>query len=79
YSTGSSLPSQSWLMMQKELVGSGRIDQAMMNEIGDVVSRFPGVYNNAIGEMIEGLAGNGAYQELRQIPGQVYVQLALPY
>ncbi|WP_156077411.1 hypothetical protein [Saccharothrix sp. NRRL B-16314] len=36
----------------KELVQSGRIDQALMNEVDVVVSGFSGVSDNAIGEMI---------------------------
>ncbi|MFD8721993.1 polymorphic toxin-type HINT domain-containing protein [Streptomyces sp. NPDC059629] len=66
-----------WLNMQKSLVASGRIDRAMMNDINDVVSRFPGKYNNAIGEMIGGLAENEQYQALRGVPEMVHVQLAL--
>ncbi|MEV1062937.1 Hint domain-containing protein [Streptomyces sp. NPDC050263] len=60
YSTGQgSRPEpKAWLKMQKELVASGRIDRAMMNDINDITSRFPGKYNNAIGEMIGGLESN---------------------
>ncbi|MGH3379553.1 MAG: Hint domain-containing protein [Mycobacterium sp.] len=64
YSTGSSIQSQAWLQMQRELVDSGQIDRAMMNDINDVATRFPGEYNNAIGEMIGSLPSNDAYQAL---------------
>ncbi|WP_055527984.1 hint domain-containing protein [Streptomyces graminilatus] len=79
YSTGQgSRPEpKEWLRMQKSLVASGRIDRAMMNDINDVISRFPGKYNNAIGEMIGGLADNAQYQALRGISEQVHVQLTL--
>lgn len=77
WSTGTSMQSQAWLQMQKSLVGSGRIDEAMMNDINDVTSRFPGKYNNAIGEMIGDTEENGAYQGLRTAPSPVYVQLTL--
>ncbi|MEU9266390.1 hypothetical protein AB0E04_13200 [Streptomyces sp. NPDC048251] len=64
-------------MMQRELVNSGRIDEALQNDINDVVTRFPGKYNNAIGDMIGALAGNAPYQALRGVPQQVHVQLTL--
>lgn len=64
-------------MMQTDLVNSGRIDQAMQNDINDVVTRFPGKYNNAIGDMIGALPGNAAYQAARGIPQSVHVQLTL--
>jgi|GEM_PF-2978698 len=63
--------------MQRELVDSGQIDRAMMNDINDVTSRFPGRYNNAIAEMIGSLPQNAAYQELRTVPSQVHVQMTL--
>ncbi|MFC9291781.1 polymorphic toxin-type HINT domain-containing protein, partial [Streptomyces sp. NPDC057052] len=79
YSTGQgSRPEpKAWLMMQKELVASGRIDRAMMNDINDIVTRFPGKYNNAIGEMIGKLGGNAQYQAARGVPETVHVQLTL--
>ncbi|MEU7035225.1 RHS repeat-associated core domain-containing protein [Streptomyces sp. NPDC046237] len=79
WSTGSgSRPEpKAWRMMQTDLVNSGRIDQAMQNDINDVVTRFPGKYNNAIGDMIGGLAGNADYQAARGIPQTVHVQLTL--
>ncbi|NEA38809.1 hypothetical protein G3I76_27900 [Streptomyces sp. SID11233] len=64
-------------MMQTDLVNSGRIDAAMMNDINDVLTRFPGKYNNAIGDMIGGLNGNAQYQALRGVSQQVHVQLTL--
>lgn len=63
--------------MQQELVDSGPIDRAMMNDIHDVTSRFPGRYNNAIAEMIESLATNPGYQQLRTVPSDVSVQMTL--
>lgn len=77
YSTGSSPASRAWLQMQRELVDSGQIDRALMNDINDVTSRFPGRYNNAIAEMIGSLPQNAAYQELRTVPSQVHVQMTL--
>ncbi|MCX5093835.1 hypothetical protein OOK36_34115 [Streptomyces sp. NBC_00365] len=77
WSTGSSMQSQAWLGMQRDLVNSGKIDEAMMNDINDVVTRFPGTYNNAIGEMIGSLSQNEAYQSLRTVPSEVSVQLTL--
>ncbi|MDQ1008818.1 hypothetical protein QFZ82_003303 [Streptomyces sp. V4I23] len=68
---------KAWKMMQTDLVRSGRIDDAMMNDINDVITRFPGKYNNAIGDMIGALAGNAQYQALRGVPRQVHVQLTL--
>jgi hypothetical protein len=63
--------------MQKDLVNSGRIDEAMMNDINDVVARFPGVCNNVFGEMIGSLSQNEAYQALRTVPSEVSAQLTL--
>ena len=63
--------------MQTGLVDSGQIDGAMMNDINDVTTRFPGDYNNAIGEMIGSLPGNAGYQALRTVPSEVSVQLTL--
>jgi hypothetical protein len=77
YSTGSSVESQAWLQMQRELVGSGQIDRAMMNDINDVASRFPGEYNNSIAEMIGSLPSNSAYQDIRKVPSVVHVQMTL--
>lgn len=77
YSTGSAAESRAWLGMQRELVNSGRIDRALMNDINDVLARFPYKYNNAIGEMIGSLAQNSQYQVLRTVPSQVHVQLTL--
>ncbi|WP_189155653.1 polymorphic toxin-type HINT domain-containing protein [Lentzea pudingi] len=77
YSTGSTRVSRAWLAMQRDLVSSGRIDKALMNDVNDVLTRFPGKYNNAIGEMIGDLAGNAQYQDLRKVPSQVHVQLTL--
>ncbi|MFF3753715.1 polymorphic toxin-type HINT domain-containing protein [Streptomyces sp. NPDC002018] len=74
---GSRAEPKAWLMMQRELVGSGRIDEAMQNDINDVTTRFPGKYNNAIGDMIGALSGNTQYQALRTVPQQVHVQLTL--
>lgn len=74
---GSRPEPKAWLMMQRELVDSGRIDEAMQNDINDIVTRFPGKYNNAIGDMIGALSKNSQYQALRTIPSQVHVQLAL--
>ncbi|MEV8389269.1 polymorphic toxin-type HINT domain-containing protein [Streptomyces sp. NPDC056650] len=74
---GSRPEPKAWLMMQKGLVNTGRIDRAMQNDIDDVISRFPGKYNNAIGDMIGDLSGNAQYQALRGIPEQVHVQLSL--
>jgi RHS repeat-associated protein len=76
-STGSSASARRWLSNQRELVDSGRIDEAMMNDIDDVVSRFPGKYNNAIAEMIDELPGNAAYQKARTVPRMVYIQPTL--
>ncbi|MFG1805844.1 polymorphic toxin-type HINT domain-containing protein [Streptomyces sp. NPDC049040] len=74
---GSRAEPKAWRMMQTDLVNSGRIDAAMMNDINDVLTRFPGKYNNAIGDMIGGLSGNAQYQALRGVPQQVHVQLTL--
>ncbi|MGW0394258.1 hypothetical protein ACWDYJ_25900 [Streptomyces sp. NPDC003042] len=74
---GSRPEPKAWLGMQKDLVNSDRIDRAMQNDINDIVTRFPGKYNNAIGDMIGALPGNGQYQALRGIPEQVHVQLTL--
>jgi hypothetical protein len=76
-STGSTMESQAWLEMQRGLVDSGKIDVAMMNDVNDIVTRFPGKYNNAIGEMIASLPGNDAYQAVRTSPAQLFVQLTL--
>ncbi|WP_370130910.1 LamG-like jellyroll fold domain-containing protein [Streptacidiphilus sp. EB103A] len=74
---GSRPEPKAWLMMQRELVNSGRIDEAMQNDINDITTRFPGKYNNAIGDMIGALPGNAQYQALRTVPKQVQVQLTL--
>ncbi|WP_081748827.1 polymorphic toxin-type HINT domain-containing protein [Nocardiopsis sp. CNT312] len=76
-STGSSAAARSWLRQQRGLVSAGRIDEALINDINDVISKFPGKYNNAIGEMIGGLSSNAQYQALRGIPSSVHVQLTI--
>jgi hypothetical protein len=76
-STGRSRAARQWLADQRGLVQSGRIDEAMQNDIDDVVSRFPGEYDNAIGEMIGDLPNNAQYQAARGVKGSVHVQLTL--
>ncbi|MEU6496307.1 hypothetical protein ABZ890_39005 [Streptomyces sp. NPDC046984] len=66
-----------WQMKQAALVNNGRIDEAMQMDIDDIVSRFPGKYNNAIGQMIGNLPSNADFQALRTVPTGVHVQLTL--
>jgi hypothetical protein len=77
YTTGSSLEAQAWRMMQKDLISQGRIDEALQMDINDVTSRFPGKYDNAIGELLDSLPSNPQYQALRTRPSTPFFQMAL--
>jgi hypothetical protein len=70
-------PAVDWQNKQAALVNSGRIDEAMQMDIDDIVTRWPGKDNNAIGEMIGDLPNNSAFQALRTVPTGVHVQLTL--
>nr|WTB34333.1 hypothetical protein OG781_36855 [Streptomyces sp. NBC_00830] len=70
-------PAVDWQNKQADLVNSGRIDEAMQMDIDDIVTRWPGKYDNAIGEMIGDLPNNSAFQALRTVPTGVHVQLTL--
>jgi hypothetical protein len=76
-SWGSGPGPEKWRATQKDLINNGRIDEAMQMDIDDVVARFPGKYNNAIGEMIANLPSNPQFQALRTTPTGVHVQLTL--
>lgn len=71
YSTGSSYAAQAWRTWQKELIDAGRIDEAVQMDINDIRQRFGTKYDDAIKEMIAGLANNQAYQALRTVPSQI--------
>ncbi|WP_282698366.1 polymorphic toxin-type HINT domain-containing protein, partial [Streptomyces sp. CC208A] len=71
YSTGSSRAAKAWRMWQAELIGSGRIDEAIQMDINDIRSRFGSKYDGAIGQMVAGLAGNPVYQRLRTVPSRI--------
>ncbi|WP_433346316.1 LamG-like jellyroll fold domain-containing protein [Micromonospora sp. CA-111912] len=77
YTTGSSLEAQAWRMMQKDLISQGRIDEALQMDINDVTSRFPGKYDDAIGELLDSLPSNPQYQALRTRPSTPFFQMAL--
>jgi hypothetical protein len=79
WSTDNFMESQAWAEMQRSLVKAGRIDEAFMNELNDVVSRFPGRYDDQIGEVIDSLASNAQYQALRGVPTLVFHQPMLPF
>jgi hypothetical protein len=80
YTTGSSYPAQAWRAWQSELIGQGRIDQAMQMDIDDVRARFGSQYDGPITEMINSLADNPQYQALRTVPntGEVFPGLNWP-
>ncbi|MEU6098674.1 ricin-type beta-trefoil lectin domain protein [Streptomyces sp. NPDC047079] len=71
YSTGSSRASKAWRLWQQELVDNGRIDEAVQMDINDIRARFGTKYDDAIGEMVSGMANNPAYQALRRVPSLV--------
>lgn len=79
WSTDNFTESQAWAEMQRSLVKAGRIDEAFMNELNDVASRFPGRYDDQIGEAIDSLASNAQFQALRGVPTQVFHQPMLPF
>lgn len=64
-------------MMQKDLISRGRIDDALQTDINDVTSRFPGKYDDAIGELLNSLPGKPQYQALRGVPGMPHFQMSL--
>ncbi|MCZ1000447.1 polymorphic toxin-type HINT domain-containing protein [Streptomyces mirabilis] len=68
---------EAWRATQADLISQGRADEAMQMDIDDVVSRFPGKYNNAIGQMIDDLPNNARYQAIRRVPSMLHVQLTL--
>jgi len=68
---------EAWRATQADLISQRRADEAMQMDIDDVVARFPGKYNNAIGQMIDDLPNNPDYQALRTVPGTLQVQLTL--
>ncbi|MBK3645956.1 ricin-type beta-trefoil lectin domain protein [Streptomyces sp. MBT33] len=80
YSTGFYREAQAWRSWQSELIGQGRIDDAMQMDINDVRSRFGTKYDDAITEMINSLTDNLQYQALRKVPrsGEVFPGLAWP-
>lgn len=58
YQTGSwgrSNAAQSYRSEQKNLIDQGRFDDAIQMDIDDITSKFPGKYDDAILEMIDGL------------------------
>ncbi|MGP3634421.1 golvesin C-terminal-like domain-containing protein [Streptomyces sp. 24-1644] len=71
YSTGSARAAKAWRAWQKELIGSGRIDEAVQMDINDIRQRFGTKYDSAIRQMVDGLANNPAYQALRTVPGTI--------
>ncbi|MEQ4205797.1 DNRLRE domain-containing protein [Actinopolymorpha sp. B9G3] len=54
-SWGRSKAAQAYRAEQKALVDAGRFDDAIQMDIDDITSKFPGKYDQAILEMIEGL------------------------
>jgi predicted ATP-grasp superfamily ATP-dependent carboligase len=77
WSTDSFRESTAWQMMQRDLVSQGRIDKALQNDINDVVSRFPGKYDDAINQLLDSLPNNVQYQTLRTVPSPIFFQMAL--
>ncbi|QNA71830.1 hypothetical protein C8250_007875 [Streptomyces sp. So13.3] len=77
WSTDSFRESTAWQMMQRHLVSQGRIDEALQNDINDVVTRFPGKYDSAINQLLDSLSGNAQYQNLRIVPSSISFQMAL--
>ncbi|MBA4861320.1 DNRLRE domain-containing protein [Streptomyces sp. PSKA54] len=71
YSTGRYRASQAWRMWQKELIDAGRIDEAVQMDIDDIRRRFGTKYDDAIRQMVDGMANNPAYQALRTVPSQI--------
>jgi hypothetical protein len=61
YSTGSSREAKAWQAMQRDLVATGKIDQAMAMDVQDIRSRFGGKYDAAIKEMYDSLPNNKSY------------------
>ncbi|MEE6262424.1 LamG-like jellyroll fold domain-containing protein [Plantactinospora sonchi] len=77
WSTGRHETGIAFLQMQRNLVNNGEIDKAFMNEVHDITSRFPGVYNNRIADLIGTLPSHPEYQALRRRPSSVHVQMTL--
>jgi hypothetical protein len=79
YTTGSSREARAWRQWQQELIGEGRIDEAMQMDINDVRARFGTKYDAAIVEMIDSLPDNAQYQALRKVPMSGDVLPGLPW
>ncbi|MFE2598949.1 DNRLRE domain-containing protein [Streptomyces sp. NPDC059396] len=71
YSTGRARAAQAWRAWQKELIDAGRIDEAVQMDINDIRRRFGTRYDDAIAQMVTGLANNPAYQALRTVPSRI--------
>ncbi|MFE4757314.1 DUF6531 domain-containing protein [Streptomyces mirabilis] len=64
YSTGFSHETQAWHQWQRELIGQGRITEAMKMDIDDIKTRFPGKYDQHIEEMVNSLQHNKPLQRM---------------
>ncbi|AYG78396.1 tRNA(Glu)-specific nuclease WapA [Streptomyces hundungensis] len=71
YTTGRARAANAFRALQKELVGNGRIDEALQMDINDIRNRFGAKYDGAIKEMIGQLPNNPVYQALRTVPSAV--------
>lgn len=63
-STDNDLVAQAWHQWQRELIGQGRITEAMRMDIDDIKRKFPGKYDDHIREMVGSLKDNKNLQAL---------------
>lgn len=64
YSTGFSHESQAWHQWQRELIGQGKITEAMRMDIDDIKTRFPDKYDQHIEDMVNSLQHNKSLQKM---------------
>ncbi|MFF2779167.1 RHS repeat-associated core domain-containing protein [Streptomyces sp. NPDC058052] len=63
-STDNDLVAQAWHQWQRELIGQGRLTEAMRMDIDDIKHKFPGKYDDHIREMVESLKDNKNFQDM---------------
>ncbi|MFE0178942.1 hypothetical protein ACFWZ2_42220 [Streptomyces sp. NPDC059002] len=63
-STGSSSTSDAWRNTQRQLIDSGKWDQAMKMDIDDIRAQYGSKYDSHITDMVDSLKNNGKFQAM---------------
>ncbi|MBM7168905.1 hypothetical protein JQK87_10850 [Streptomyces sp. G44] len=63
-STGSGPRADAWRATQRQLIDSGRWDQAMKMDIDDIRSRYGSKYDGHIADMVASLKNNTKFQAM---------------